>query len=102
MARRRVRRCDLVPLTLSPSYSYLIHRNYSFCSTSCQKFVPLLSTAPCILKQVSYQELDASTTRTIQDPKHLGLPREILELVYAFPLGFRDCAHTIVDFAKYI
>ena len=60
------------------------------------------SSAPCILKQVSYQELDASTTRTIQDPKHLGLPREILELVYAFPLGFRDRSHLIVDFAKYI
>ena len=75
---------------------------YSFCSTSCQKFVPLLSTAPCILKQVSYQELDANGTRTIQDPKCLGLPREILELVYAFPLGFRDRAHMIVDFAQYI
>ena len=65
-------------------------------------FVPLLSTAPCILKQVSYQELDASDTRTIQDPKNLGLPRDILELIYAFPMGFRDRGHLIVDFAKYI
>jgi hypothetical protein len=40
--------------------------------------------------------------RTIQDPKNLGLPCEILELFYAFPLGFRDRAHMIVDFAKYI
>ncbi|KAI0285848.1 fungal-specific transcription factor domain-containing protein, partial [Russula aff. rugulosa BPL654] len=62
----------------------------------------VLSSAPCILKQVSYQGFDASTTRTIQDPKDLGLPREILELVYAFPLGFRDRAYMIADFARYI
>jgi hypothetical protein len=30
------------------------------------------------------------------------LSREILELVYAFPLGFQDRAHMIADFVNYI
>lgn len=60
------------------------------------------SAGPEFLQHLMPEELDASATRTIQDPKHLGLPRGILELVYAFPLGFRDRHHLIVDFAKYI
>jgi hypothetical protein len=39
---------------------------------------------------------------TIQEPKYLGLPAEVLELVYAFPFGFPDRAHMIADFIKYI
>ncbi|KAH9995576.1 hypothetical protein BJV77DRAFT_991058 [Russula vinacea] len=54
------------------------------------------------LQHLMPEELEASNTRTIKDPKHLGLPREILELVYAFPFGFRDRAHMIVDFVQYI
>jgi hypothetical protein len=43
-----------------------------------------------------------SNTVTIQEPKNLGLPQEILELVYAFPFGFPDRAFMIPDFLKYI
>ncbi|KAI0305891.1 fungal-specific transcription factor domain-containing protein [Multifurca ochricompacta] len=39
---------------------------------------------------------------TIQEPKYLGLPYEILELVHAFPFGLRDCAHMMADFVEYI
>lgn len=60
------------------------------------------SAGPEFLQHLMPEELDASATRTIQDPKNLGLPRDILELVYAFPMGFRDRAHMIVDFAEYV
>jgi hypothetical protein len=36
------------------------------------------------------------------EPKYLGLPYEILELVQAFPLGLRDRAHMMADFITYI
>ncbi|THH33361.1 hypothetical protein EUX98_g851 [Antrodiella citrinella] len=29
----------------------------------------------------------------LRDPKYLGVPEEILQLVYAFPLGIRDCPY---------
>ncbi|KAH9967272.1 fungal-specific transcription factor domain-containing protein [Russula dissimulans] len=45
---------------------------------------------------------EVSNTVTIQEPKNLGLPQEILELVYAFPFGFPDRAFMIPDFLKYI
>ncbi|KAH8104133.1 fungal-specific transcription factor domain-containing protein [Cristinia sonorae] len=30
----------------------------------------------------------------LRDPKYLGLPDQILQLVYAFPLGMRDCPYS--------
>lgn len=47
-------------------------------------------------------EVEINDSSTIQDPKHLTLPPEILELVHAFPFGIRDCAHLIMDFRRYI
>lgn len=47
-------------------------------------------------------EVETNDSSTIQEPKYLGLPYEILELVHAFPLGLRDRAHMIADFVEYI
>jgi hypothetical protein len=38
----------------------------------------------------------------MQEPEYLGLPREITELVHAFPFGVCDPARLIADFAEYI
>jgi len=37
-----------------------------------------------------------------RDPKHLDIPPEILQLIYAFPLGLKDCRYDSSIFQRYI
>ncbi|THH13451.1 hypothetical protein EW146_g6764 [Bondarzewia mesenterica] len=41
-------------------------------------------------------------TRKTRDPKYLGLPYEILELVRSFPFGLRECPYTKYEFTTFI
>ncbi|KAI0272482.1 hypothetical protein BC834DRAFT_966502 [Gloeopeniophorella convolvens] len=47
-------------------------------------------------------EVEVNGSSYILEPKYLGLPFEMLELVHAFPFGLRDHAHSIADFIDYI
>ncbi|KAI0255861.1 fungal-specific transcription factor domain-containing protein, partial [Lactifluus subvellereus] len=46
-------------------------------------------------------DCEVTSSCTMQEPEYL-VPREIAELVHAFPFGVCDRAHLIADFAEYI